>query len=279
MITDEKIKEQIGEVLIDIKSKKPLVHSITNYVTATDCANIILAIGGSPTMADFSKEVEAIVSIAQSLVLNMGIINDDMVDAMLIAGKKANELGIPVIYDPVGAGVAPYRNGIAKKLLSGVKMDIIRGNISEIKYLSGISSSTKGVDASESDINMSNQDKVSIARELAKRLKCTVAITGVEDVISDGDRSVILINGDKMLASVTGTGCMTSALSGAFAGATDDMFIASIGAVLSMSISGEISASKNRNIGLGSFHVGIMDSISNLTPEVFKENAKILIAD
>ena len=165
-------------------------------------------------MADFSKEVEAIASISSAVVLNMGIINDDMVEAMIIAGKKANECGIPVIYDPVGAGVA-------------------------------------------------------------QKLNCTVAITGVEDVVSDSERSVILSNGSKMLASVTGTGCMTSALCGAYAGSGNDYFIAAVGAVLSMSISGEISEEKNKNIGLGSFHVGIMDAISNLTAEIIKDRGKI----
>ncbi len=271
------ILNEVGNLLENIKKKKPLVHSITNYVTATDCANIILAIGGSPTMADFSKEVEAISSIASAVVLNMGIINDDMVEAMIIAGKKANECGIPVIFDPVGAGVAPYRNSVAQRLLKEVKMNIIRGNISEIKFISGISSVTKGVDASESDMNMTNDDKVSVAKNLAKKLNCTVAITGAQDIISDGERNVILSNGSKMLANVTGTGCMTSALCGAYAGSGDDYFIAAIGAVLSMSISGEISEEKNKNIGLGSFHIGIIDAISNLTAEIIKEKVRIKV--
>ncbi len=274
---EKEILNKVSKLLENVKKEKPLVHSITNYVTATDCANIILAIGGSPTMADFSKEVEAIAGIAQAVVLNMGIINDDMVEAMVIAGKKANECGIPVIFDPVGAGVAPYRNSIAQRLLKEVKMDIIRGNISEIKFISGISSVTKGVDASESDMNMTNDDKVNVAKNLAKKLNCTVAITGVQDIVSDGERNVILSNGSKMLASVTGTGCMTSALCGAYAGSGEDYFIAAIGAVLSMSISGEISEEKNKNIGLGSFHVGVMDAISNLTPQTIKDKAKMTL--
>ena len=271
------ILNEIGNLLENIKKKKPLVHSITNYVTATDCANIILAIGGSPTMADFSEEVYDITSISQAVVLNMGIINDDIVKAMIIAGKRANECGIPVIFDPVGGGAAKYRNTIAKKILKEVKVDIIRGNISEIKFISGISSITKGVDASESDINMTNEDKVNIGKELAQKLQCTVAITGVEDIISDGERSAVLSNGSKMLASVTGTGCMTSALCGAFAGSYNDYFIAAIGAVISMGISGEISEEKNKNIGLGSFHIGIIDAISNLTGDTIKKKAKMTL--
>ncbi len=269
------ILEQIRSLLDNVKKTKPLVHCITNYVTATDCANIILAIGGSPTMADFSKEVEAIAGIAQAVELNMGIINDDMVEAMIIAGKKANACGIPVVFDPVGAGVAPYRNSVCERILKEVKMDIIRGNISEIKFISGVSSETKGVDASESDMKMSNEDKVKLAQNLANKLNCTVAITGVEDIVTDGERSVVLHNGSKLLASVTGTGCMTSSLCGAYAGAGKDYFIAAIAAVLSMGISGEISEEANKEKGLGSFHVGIIDSISKLNYDVFKERAKI----
>lgn len=271
------ILDKVGNLLENVKKKKPLVHSITNYVTATDCANIILALGGSPTMADFSKEVEDIAGIASAVVLNMGIINDDMVEAMIIAGKKANACGTPVIFDPVGAGVAPYRNSVAQRLLKEVKINIIRGNISEIKFISGISSVTKGVDASESDMNMNNEKKIKIAQNLAKKLNCVVAITGVDDIISDGEKNVILSNGTKLLASVTGTGCMTSALCGAYAGAGDDYFIAAISAVLSMSLSGEISEEKNKDIGLGSFHVGIIDTISTLTPSIIKEKAKITV--
>lgn len=271
------ILDKVGNLLENVKKKKPLVHSITNYVTATDCANIILALGGSPTMADFSKEVEDIAGIASAVVLNMGIINDDMVEAMIIAGKKANACGTPVIFDPVGAGVAPYRNSVAQRLLKEVKINIIRGNISEIKFISGISSVTKGVDASESDMNMNNEKKIKIAQNLAKKLNCVVAITGVDDIISDGEKNVILSNGTKLLASVTGTGCMTSALCGAYAGAGDDYFIAAISAVLSMSLSGEISEEKNKDIGLGSFHIGIIDAISTLTPSIIKEKAKITV--
>lgn len=271
------ILDKVGNLLENVKKKKPLVHSITNYVTATDCANIILALGGSPTMADFSKEVEDIAGIASAVVLNMGIINDDMVEAMIIAGKKANACGTPVIFDPVGAGVAPYRNSVAQRFLKEVKINIIRGNISEIKFISGISSVTKGVDASESDMNMNNEKKIKIAQNLAKKLNCVVAITGVDDIISDGEKNIILSNGTKLLASVTGTGCMTSALCGVYAGAGDDYFIAAISAVLSMSLSGEISEEKNKDIGLGSFHVGIIDAISTLTPSIIKEKAKITV--
>lgn len=270
------ILNKVGELLKKVREKKPLVHSITNYITATDCANVILAVGGSPTMADYFKEVEEIASISSAVVLNMGVISDDIVKSMVLAGKSANKNNKPVIFDPVGAGVANFRNETAKKILSEVKVNIIRGNISEIKFISGLSSETKGVDASESDMNMSNDKKVIVAKELAKKLNCTVAITGANDIISDGTRSVILSNGHKMLADITGTGCMSSALCGAFAGASDDYFIAAICSILSMSISGEIAYEKAKNIGMGTFHVSLIDAISMMNENIIKEKARMV---
>lgn len=269
------IIKSVCKLLENIKSKKPLVHSITNYVTANDCANVILAIGGSPTMADYSKEVEGITEISSAVVLNMGIINDDMVEAMIKSGKKANELGIPVVFDPVGAGVATYRNEVSRKILSQIKIDVLRGNISEVKFIGGLQSNNKGVDASESDMNICIEDEIKIAKDIAKKLNCTVAITGATDIISDGKRTAVLNNGTKMLSNVTGTGCMTSALTGAFCGISSDYFIAAIAGVISMGIAGEISEEKNGEIGLGSFHIGIIDSVSNLNSNIIKSKAKI----
>lgn len=269
------ILDKIGRVLEEVRTKKPLVHSITNYITATDCANVILAVGGSPTMADYVKEVEEIASISSAVVLNMGVISEKMVEAMILAGKSANKNNVPVIFDPVGAGVANFRNKSAEKILSEVKVDIIRGNISEIKFICGLRSETKGVDASERDMNMGNDKKVIVAQELAKKLNCVVAITGVHDIISDGKRNVILSNGHKMLANVTGTGCMSSALCGAFAGASDDYFIAAICAVLTMSISGEIAYEKSKGIGMGTFHISLIDAISMMNENVIKEKARV----
>lgn len=269
------IIKSVCKLLENIKSKKPLVHSITNYVTANDCANVILAIGGSPTMADYSKEVEGITEISSAVVLNMGIINDDMVEAMIKSGKKANELGIPVVFDPVGAGVATYRNEVSRKILSQIKIDVLRGNISEVKFIGGLQSNNKGVDASESDMNICIEDEIKIAKDIAKKLNCTVAITGATDIISDGKRTAVLNNGTKMLSNVTGTGCMTSALTGAFCGISSDYFIAAIAGVISMGIAGEISEEKNGKIGLGSFHIGIIDAVSNLNSNIIKSKAKI----
>lgn len=266
---------EVSKALENVRISNPLVHSITNYVTVNDCANILLAIGASPIMADDIKESADITKIAKALVINIGTLNERTIDSMIYSGKKANELNIPVIFDPVGAGASDFRNKTTDRLLKEVKMSVVRGNMSEIKFISGLSSETKGVDASESDIKSGDDEKIQIARELACRLKCTVAITGVKDVISDGERSVVLENGTKLLSKVTGTGCMTSALIGAYLGAGTESFIAAIGGIISMGICGEVSFEKSGHIGTGSFRVGIIDAASNLDSETIMERGKI----
>ncbi|WP_244833820.1 hydroxyethylthiazole kinase [Clostridium sp. BJN0001] len=268
--------KKAADLLDNVREKNPLIHNITNYVTVNDCANILLAIGASPIMADDLREVSDIVSISSALVINIGTLNERTVESMLIAGKKANELNIPIILDPVGAGASNFRNSTVKAILDNVKVSIIRGNISEIKFISGLKSYTKGVDAGESDLNSESKESETIVYNLAKNLECIVAITGVYDVISDGDKTVILSNGTKMLSKVTGSGCMTTALIGAYAGAAyDDLFSAAVAGILTMSIAGEISIEKNGKKGTGNFHIGIIDAVSNMTSMMLKRRGKI----
>ena len=266
---------KVGKLLDEVRNKKPLVHNITNYVTVNDCANILLAIGASPIMADDIKEAADITKISSALVINIGTLNERTIESMITSGKKANELNIPVVFDPVGAGASEFRNSTTKRILEEVKINVLRGNMSEIKFISGLESSTKGVDASESDLKSGNDEGIKIAKNLADRLNCTVAITGATDIVSDGKRVAILENGTKMLANVTGTGCMTTALVGAFCGAGSDYFIAAIGGIVSMGISGEIAREKAGQIGIGSFHIAIMDAISNLNSEIIENMAKV----
>ncbi|MFW2491077.1 hydroxyethylthiazole kinase [Clostridium chromiireducens] len=265
---------KIGNLLDEVRNKKPLVHNITNYVTVNDCANILLAIGASPIMADDIKEAADITKISSALVLNIGTLNERTIESMIASGKKANELNIPVVFDPVGAGASEFRNATTKRILDEVKISVLRGNMSEIKFISGLESSTKGVDASESDTKTGNNEGINVAKNLANRLKCTVAITGATDIISDGERVAILENGTKMLSNVTGTGCMTTSLIGAFCGAGSDYFLGAVSGITSMGIAGEIAFEKAGQIGTGSFHIAIIDAISNLTSEVIKNMAK-----
>ena len=274
---NNEITISVGKLLDEVRNKKPLVHNITNYVTVNDCANILLAIGASPIMADDIKEAADITKISSALVINIGTLNERTIESMITSGKKANELNIPVVFDPVGAGASEFRNATTKKILEEVKISVLRGNMSEIKFISGLESSTKGVDASESDMESGSEKGINITRNLAKSLNCTVAITGVTDIVSDGRRVAILENGDKMLANVTGTGCMTSALVGAFCGAGEDYFIAAISGIISMGISGEIAREKAGQIGIGSFHIAIMDAISNLNSDIIVNMAKIKV--
>ncbi|WP_283624226.1 hydroxyethylthiazole kinase [Clostridium butyricum] len=272
------IAQKVVELLNRLKNKKPLIHNITNYVTVNDCANILLAIGASPIMADDLKESADITSIASALVINIGTLNERTIESMIASGKKANELNIPVVLDPVGAGASSFRNETTKRILEEIKISVLRGNMSEIKFIAGLESETKGVDASDSDLKSDSDEGVRVAKSLAKRFNCTVAITGVCDIVSDGEKSVTIENGTKMLSNVTGTGCMTTALVGGYLGACEtkeDLFIAAISGIVSMGICGEIAEERAGNIGLGSFHMAIIDAVSNLDEENLLNRSKI----
>ena len=269
------ILENSKEIFENIKKVRPVMHNISNIVTANDCANIIIAIGASPIMDHDINKCEDITKLSKALVINIGTLNERTIDSMIASGKMANQFNIPVIFDPVGAGASFFRNETAKRILEEVKISVIRGNMSEIKFISGLSCQTKGVDASESDKKSDDEEKINIAKNLACKLKCSVAITGVKDFISDGERCVVLENGTKLLSKVTGTGCMTSAMIGAYLAAGSDPFIAAIGGIISMGICGEMSYEKNGTLGTGSFRVGIIDAVSNLNGETIMKRGNI----
>ena len=267
--------QDIVENLRAVREKKPLIHHITNYVTVNDCANIVLAIGASPIMADDIDEVEAITAISSALVLNIGTLNSRIVASMLAAGKKANELNIPVILDPVGAGASELRNRTTERLLKEVNITVVRGNMSEIRFVAGLGATTKGVDASEADQKSEKEIGRSIAEKVAKQFGCVTAITGATDIVSDGRRTIYIENGTNLLSNVTGTGCMCTSLVGAFCGAATDSLIAATGGILSMGIAGELAAESAGDKGNGSFHVAIFDEISKLNAETLARRAKI----
>lgn len=261
------------QVILDkIKKDKPLVHHITNYVTVNDCANIVLALGGSPVMADDQKEVEEMVSIASALVLNIGTLNERTIESFILAGKKANQLEIPVILDPVGVGATSLRNKTAEKILKEVKLSVLRGNMSEIKKIYGSGASTRGVDSIDNPLEGGRE----IAIELAKRLECTVAITGAVDIVSDGDKVFYIKNGHQMLVNITGTGCMSSSLVGLCCGTGEGSLYGAAAGIVIMGIAGEKAHARLTELdGLGSFKVYLMDAISNLSIEDIKAGGKI----
>ncbi len=250
------------------KISNPLVHNITNYVTVNDCANAILAVGGSPIMADDKNEVAYVASRSNALVLNIGTMNERIFDSMLKAGKSANKHGVPVILDPVGAGFTSFRNEVLHSILRDIKISIIRGNGSEISYLSGIEGGARGVDSSHSDCDMSD-----VALDVARKYNCVCGITGKIDVVSNGTRVVRIHNGVPELSKITGTGCMSSAILGVFAALSginkeirdmgeDSAFYACVSAICAMGVAGETSLEKS--VGLGSFRVGIMNALGEL---------------
>lgn len=265
------IREKISVNLSSIKERSPLIHHITNYVTVNDCANIVLAIGGSPVMADDLEEVAEMVGFASALVLNIGTLNSRTIESMLVAGRRAKELGVPVILDPVGVGATKLRTNTAEKLIKELKPEVIRGNMSEIKVLAGQNAAIKGVDSLADE-----QGSSIIARNFASELSCVIAITGKTDVVSDGRQVCLLDNGHPILADVTGTGCMTSSLVAAFCGVTNDYFTASVAGILSMGIAGEMAQSSLRcGEGIGTFRARLFDSIYNLAPETLAKEGKI----
>ena len=208
----------------NVKAKTPLVHNITNYVTVNDVANVLLACGGSPIMADDIDDVEDITGICGGLNINIGTLNKNTIPSMLAAGKKANELGHAVLLDPVGAGASRLRTETAMKLLNEIKFDVIRGNISEIKTLAFGSGSTKGVDADMADaVTEDTLDQaVDFVKKFAGKLGCIIAVTGAIDLVADADTCYVIRNGRPEMGKITGTGCQLSGLMTAYLTANPD---------------------------------------------------------
>lgn len=268
------------EILEKVKVKTPLVHCITNYVTVNDCANILLACGGSPIMADDKNEVEEITSICNALDINIGTLNERTVESMVLAGKKANELSHPVILDPVGAGASKLRTETTFKLLDEVNFSVIRGNISEIKTVYRGSGTTKGVDADVSDIVTEENlnEAVEFAKKLSEKTGSIITITGATDIVSDKNKAYIIRNGHSMMSKITGTGCMLTALITAFCAAnTDNLLDATTTAVVMMGLCGELAYENviKNNTGTSSYRTYLIDEISKMTFETLEGGAKL----
>ena len=273
--TSSRLLETSARLLEQVRKQTPLIHHITNYVTVNDCANITLEIGASPVMADAFEEAADIASIAQAVVLNMGTLNERTVPSMIAAGKAANEREIPVVFDPVGAGASALRNETALMMLEEVQLATLRGNVSEIRFLAGLSSKTKGVDAADAD-TFSLEETQNLARELAAELYCVVAITGAVDVVSDGNRVLTIENGVSQLSSLTGTGCMCTSLIGSLCGAAPTTPLeATATALLAMGIAGELAFEETGKAGGGSFRTSLHDAIGLMNKETLVERAKL----
>lgn len=266
------LTQKAGEVLGRVRTQCPLIHNITNYVTVNDVANAVLALGASPIMADDIAEAADITAMSAALVVNIGTLNSRTLASMLDAGRRANAQGVPVVLDPVGAGASRLRNEATEQLLREVKLTVLRGNLSEIAFVAGLQAAAKGVDVSEAD---AGKDPEMVALTAARRLDCTVAITGAVDVITDGGRVARIHNGHRLLSRVTGTGCMTTALVGACAGVAEDAFLAAVAGVASMGIAGEIAFELAGSRGTGSFHMAILDALSRMDGALLAQRGKI----
>ena len=270
----------LGKMLKNVYEKSPIVHCITNYVTVNDVANIILASGASPIMADDIGEVSDITSICNSLVINIGTLNTRTIESMIEAGKTSNKLGHPVILDPVGVGASKLRMETTLKLLQEVEFSVIRGNASEIKAIVNQNKTTSGVDVSLEDIiNEDNIDKyIDVAKFLSKANNAVVAITGPIDIVTNGEKTYLIRNGHKNMGKITGTGCMLSGLIGAYIGANPDNILESTtAAVASMGLCGELANHKvvKKGLGTGSLRTYLIDFMSNLDEETLIGGIKI----
>lgn len=270
-----------SEILSNVRKKSPLVHNITNYVTVNDVANIILACGASPIMSDDESEVEEITSICGGLNINIGTLNKNTIPSMFLAGKKANSLGHKILLDPVGAGASKLRTETAVKLMSEVKFDVIRGNISEIKTLALGNGTTKGVDADVSDaISDANLEKsIDFVKKFAASANCVAAVTGAIDLVSDGKKCYVIRNGKPEMGKITGTGCQLSGMMTAFISANPENILeAATAAVCAMGLAGEIGWSNmQRGEGNSTYRNRIIDAIFNMDGAQLDSGAKFEI--
>jgi hydroxyethylthiazole kinase len=258
-----------GTSLRAIRERRPLVHQITNYVVMNETANATLALGALPVMAHAREEVEEMVGLAGALAINIGTLSPPWVEAMVAAGRAANEHGVPVVLDPVGAGATRYRTETSRRILDEVDVAVLRGNAGEVATLVGVQAEVRGVESMAA-----GGDPAGLAREAARTLGVVAAVTGPVDHISDGERGLAVANGHELLGSVTGTGCMATALTGCFlAVRPDDPVAAAAEALAAFGVAAEDAAGEAR--GPGTFHAALYDALAGLDPETLDERARI----
>ena len=280
MVNNEvEMLKNIESTLKKIKEKNPLTHCITNSVTINDCANGVLAIGGSPFMAEDAEELEEVVAIADALVINIGKLSKDQINSMNISAEAANKTNTPIVLDPVGVGVTNLRNKTTLNLINNYKITVIRGNISEIKAIAKLigiideNNTAKGVDVNIDDIitkeNLESNGK--LIKEVATRLNTTILASGPIDILSDGKTTIAIDNGDEMMPLITGSGCMLSSIVGSCVGGSTPLE-GTLLAILAMNLAGEKARAKvnEKNEGTGSFRTYLIDYL-------YKTNSKSLM--
>lgn len=259
-----------------VRSQSPLVHSITNWVVMNFNANVLLAAGASPVMAHAHEEVQDMVAIAQSLVLNIGTLEPYWIDSMALALRAANAKGIPLVLDPVGAGATPYRNAALNTLLSAGRVQVIRGNGSEIMSTAHTAIQTRGVDSSAR-----SEDALSAGHSLAQRTGATVCLSGETDFVVDAQgRQAALSNGHAWMTRITGVGCSLTALVGAVCAVQPDAWRATAAAVAWMGVAGEVATEKTQAAGrgVGSLATALLDELQLMPRSVFLERLRLQVA-
>jgi len=257
-----------GATLRELRERKPLVHQITNYVVMNETANATLALGALPVMAHAREEVEEMVGLASALVLNIGTLSDQWIEAMLLAGSAASARGIPVVLDPVGAGATAYRTDTARRILGEVRVTVLRGNPGEVATLVGADAEVRGVESIATGLQPAE-----LARE-AGQLGIVASVTGPVDHVSDGERTLAVANGHPLLAAVTGTGCISSALTGCFLAAKpEEPLEAAAEALAALGVAAEDAA--DDAAGPGTFHARLYDALAALDPETLDGRARI----
>jgi hydroxyethylthiazole kinase len=259
-----------SEAFVELRKRRPLVHHITNYVTVNDCANITMCFGGAPVMADAAEEVEEMVAMASALVLNIGTLNRAQIESMLMAGREANRIDVPIVLDPVGVGATAYRTKSAQALLDGLDVAVLKGNAGEIGVLAGTGGQVRGVDS----VGISG-DRRQVAEGLAERRGCCVVMSGATDIVTDGKRTVLVDNGHEMMGRISGTGCMATSIVGSFVSVKKDRVIGAAAAMAAFGIVGERAA--REGVGPGSFRCALFDEAAALTPVAIHDGARFKV--
>lgn len=262
---------KLAECQKTVKSKTPLVQAITNYVTINDCANILLAAGASPAMCEAADEAFEFSQFANALYLNIGTLTKEQELAMYLAIRGASLKDIPVVLDPVGCAAIPGRIGFIKKLQKFGSYTVIKGNLGEIKALAGLEARVRGVDSLEG-----SEDGLEVCLKLAHEMDCVVASTGKTDIITDGKRSCLVQNGTAMLTKITGAGCMAGALAAGFCGANSDSFMATVAALVTVSLAGELAREAPNGQRPGTFKTQLFDQISLIDENLLQKRGRVI---
>jgi len=265
------LAELTAQSVTRIRERTPLIHNITNFVVMNDTANVLLALGASPVMAHAIEEVREMVAYAGALVLNIGTLEESWIEAMLAAGAEANARGIPVVLDPVGAGATTLRTTTTERIRSAIRVAVVRGNAAELATIAGMEAKIRGVDS------VSSGAPDSVARLAAARFGGTAVVSGAVDYVADATRVAEVRNGHPLMGRITGSGCMATAIVGAFLAVEPDPFLAAAEAMIAFGIAGELAA--ERSAGPGTFRPHLMDAVAALDEATILARAKATIRE